>query len=86
MTKEKVGMMLEECASKAFCEVIGHVDRRVDSIQIHEVSAHPFTDREIFNIHMPCLCGGLLRIAHCGTGVIMLVEDGGSILGYHKIP
>jgi hypothetical protein len=73
MPKEKVGMTMEECASKAFCEVNGHVDSRVDSIQIHEVSVHPFTDRDIFNIHMPRLCGGLLRIAHCGTGVITLV-------------
>ncbi len=86
MTKEKVGMMMEECASKAFCEVINHVDRCVDSIQIHEVSVHPFTDREICNIHMPCLCGGLLRIAQCSTGVIILVEDGGSFLQYPKIP
>jgi hypothetical protein len=86
MTEEKVGMTMEECASKAFCEVIRHVDRRVDSIQKHEVSVHPFTDREIFNIHMPHSCSGLLRIAHCDTEVIILVEDGGSFLRYPKIP
>ncbi len=80
-------MTMEECASKAFCEVIGHVDCHVNSIQIHEVSVNPFTDREIFNIHMPRSFGGLLRIAHCGTGVIILVEkDGGSFLWHPKIP
>ena len=86
MTKEEVGMTMEQCASGAFCEVVGHVDRRVDSIQIHEVSFHPFTDREIFNIHMPRARRGLLCTTHCGTGIIVLVEDGGGFLRYPKIP
>ncbi len=85
MTEEKVGVTMKEGTSKAFCEVIGHVDHCVDSIQIHEVMVHPFTDGEKLYNQVPCLCGGFVRIAHRGTGVIILVEDGGSFLRYPKI-
>lgn len=60
--------------------MIGHIYRRINAFQYHQVAFDPITKGEEFDIDVPCSCGRLLRVAHGSTPVIIFVEKGSSFL------
>ena len=79
-------MSVKEGGLEGFGEVVGHVDRRVDSFKYYEVSFDPIAKREVFDIDVPRTGGGLLCVAHGGASVIVLIEKGGGFLWYVEVP
>jgi hypothetical protein len=55
--------------------MVGHVNRCINAIQDHQVVFDPFTEREVLYVDVPGLRGGFLCVAHCGTTVVVLIED-----------
>ncbi len=55
--------------------MVGHGNRCIDVIQDHQVAFNPFTEQEVLYVDVPSSRGGFLCVAHCGTTVIVLIED-----------
>ena len=54
-------------------EVIGHVEGSVDAFKLDQVTLDPFTEGEIFNVHVTCTgSGGLGHSLGCARVVIFV--------------
>lgn len=85
MTHDVVNVSIEQRSIKNFGEVISLVDGGVNPFQYHQIALDPFGECKIPNIHVPGMRCGLLGVRHgCGT-VIVLVNDGSSLLWNAKV-
>ena len=68
--------------------MVGHVDRRINMFEDHEVAFDPFTDGEVFNVDVSGAGGGggFLCVAHCRAAVVVFEEDCSCHLWHVEIP
>ncbi len=77
---------MKENTTESFCELIGEVNRRVNTFQSEEVTFDPFAQSEVLDIDVTSAGSWFLGITHCGTAVVVLVCYGCSFLGNVQIP
>ncbi len=66
--------------------MVSNINGSVDAFEVNKIMLDPFTERNVFDINMSSPCCGLLGIPHGRTSIIVLVCDGGGLLGNIKIP
>ena len=77
---------MKENTTESFCEMVGEVNRCVDTFQSEEVTFDPFAQSKVFDIDVTRARCWFLGITHCGTAVVVLVCYGCSFLGNVQIP
>ncbi len=66
--------------------MVSNIIGRVDAFEVNKIMLNPFTECTVFDINMSSPCCGLLGIAHGGISIIVLMFNGGGLLGNIKIP
>ena len=79
-------MAMEECGLERLSEVVGHVDRCVDSVKKHKVSFDPVAKGEKLYVDMACTCSGFLCVTHCCAAIVVFVEEGCCFLWNVEVP
>ena len=79
-------MPVKENLGECFGEVVGSAHSGINAFKVNQIAFDPFTECEVLYVDMACAASWFLRIAHCGTAVVILVCDGSGFLWYVEVP
>jgi hypothetical protein len=86
MTKDNVSMPVKKYFSEGFGEVIGKIDRGVNSFEMDKISLNPFTKCKVLDVNMAGTGGWLLSVAHSRATIVVRIRYGGCFLWDVEVP